>query len=422
MASTAWLPWVQPRSCQPVLHSYQLGLSSLRLSHLAAGSHPCGYPTLQPGLGAVAVFVSLCDPASRTDPPVPSAALSSSLSPNTVAGGACFLSASPTLSQAQLTLSEHKFHAMAARSFEGAQPMCLTCTQPPPPRGGAGTEDRLRLDPESTAGIGVVSWPSDRFSPACAPWCGVLWTDWCHLVLLRAFGAWLKAPCWAPRVVSRAAYRALRAMGLVRGLLRQACVHLQRLGKGLNWPQAGAPGVLCGSCFSRGMREVCLLAHVFVRAGCPLARAHARMLAHVCARAHACLWLACPRAYAPGLLHVCVCVCVCVCARICQGSCMCMCVYALVCTYAPGLMHVCVCVCVCVCLRLCARVRQGSRLSLPLAHLRRDLGSHLDKLLPGGLGAGFEIPLRVQYRYRGTRPCAGEGLQCSVCACVHVCV
>jgi len=39
-----------------------------------------------------------------------------------------------------------------------------------------------------------------------------------------------------------------------------------------------------------------------------------------------------------------------------------------------------------------------SRISVPLAMLKRDLGPHLAQLLPGGMRPSFEIPLRVQYR------------------------
>lgn len=39
-----------------------------------------------------------------------------------------------------------------------------------------------------------------------------------------------------------------------------------------------------------------------------------------------------------------------------------------------------------------------SRISIPLAMLKRDLADHLESLLPGGLGPSFDIPARVQYR------------------------
>ena len=42
---------------------------------------------------------------------------------------------------------------------------------------------------------------------------------------------------------------------------------------------------------------------------------------------------------------------------------------------------------------------QDSRVSVPLAMLRRDFGAHLDTLLPGGVGQSFEIPLRAQFRW-----------------------
>ncbi|KAJ9524167.1 hypothetical protein QJQ45_004939 [Haematococcus lacustris] len=52
-----------------------------------------------------------------------------------------------------------------------------------------------------------------------------------------------------------------------------------------------------------------------------------------------------------------------------------------------------------------ARGNQGivvdSRISIPLAMLKRDLAEHLDRLLPMGMGPSFDIPSRVQYRVDG---------------------
>jgi hypothetical protein len=40
-----------------------------------------------------------------------------------------------------------------------------------------------------------------------------------------------------------------------------------------------------------------------------------------------------------------------------------------------------------------------SRISIPLAMLKRDLAPHLDMLLPQGMGPAFDIPIKVQYRW-----------------------
>jgi len=54
--------------------------------------------------------------------------------------------------------------------------------------------------------------------------------------------------------------------------------------------------------------------------------------------------------------------------------------------------------------------------------LRRDLGEHLDSLLPGGLGPSFDIPLRVQYRCVSglLQPCVCRSGVC-VPLVVHLC-
>ena len=39
-----------------------------------------------------------------------------------------------------------------------------------------------------------------------------------------------------------------------------------------------------------------------------------------------------------------------------------------------------------------------SRVSIPLAMLRRDLSGLLQRMLPGGLTSAFSLPARVQYR------------------------
>ncbi len=40
-----------------------------------------------------------------------------------------------------------------------------------------------------------------------------------------------------------------------------------------------------------------------------------------------------------------------------------------------------------------------SRISIPLAMLKRDLADYLEVLLPGGVGPAFDIPALVQYRW-----------------------
>lgn len=42
-----------------------------------------------------------------------------------------------------------------------------------------------------------------------------------------------------------------------------------------------------------------------------------------------------------------------------------------------------------------------SRISIPLAMLKRDLADYLEQLLPDGVGASFDIPALVQYRLGG---------------------